>query len=240
MSFDIIYQGVINSVRLIFEPTELERTVEEKQFIDKIWEKEKTDSTIYNGPMFGVKGHEFSNGVMSIRGCRSSYREFVGTRTSFVEKFGFKSIVNPLSVGCLIISIDNKIIFGRRSGNVDLAKYKITVPSGWVDPTQDLVNNEIDVVAVVKREIKEELGIFPVEISNIRCLGLIFNHTSRQTFLPFCGVTTLNFKEILTRARDGEFSEILGFENIDEILLRDDLSDVAKPTLEFYKRHVKV
>ena len=240
MVYDILFEGPFELVEIIYDKMSIIRTQEQNQLIEEIWKNvTKENPYIYNGDLVGIKQHQTAQNRLEVQVCKSTYKEFIGTRDSFyVKKFGMKNIANPLSVCALIITSDDKIVLGKRSKFVDLSKLKLTIPSGWIDPSKDLKFNKIDAFEVIKRETGEELGIYQNELT-LKCLGLVFNRMFNHSFIPFWGITKLDSSTIFERKRNDEFSELVKFENnVGKLLSKhhEQLSDVAKATLFLYKK----
>ena len=90
----------------------------------------------------------------------TDYKELVGTRGhEFIRRYGREQSANPLSVGAVLVTMDNRIILGKRSAaGIDVGKSAISVPAGCVDPKKDtstiIDNNEnsIDIFNAIRRE----------------------------------------------------------------------------------------
>jgi hypothetical protein len=70
----------------------------------------------------------------------TDFREFVGTRGhEFIRIYGRKQSANPLSVGAALVTMDNRIILGKRSAaRIDAGKSTISVPAGYIDPEKKM------------------------------------------------------------------------------------------------------
>jgi 8-oxo-dGTP pyrophosphatase MutT (NUDIX family) len=184
----------------------------------------------------------------------TDYKEFVGTRNpEFIATFGKKQISNPLSVGAVLITEDNKLILGRRSSSIDGSKYALSVIAGYLDPQKDILHihnkdgsDYVDIVDIfhgIEREIYEETGIAAYDVVELVCLGIIANRKQNQMNIPFCGILNISSDEVITKrseTQDSEFSEILFVQNdlrsINEFMntQSNEFSDLLNSTLGIY------
>jgi 8-oxo-dGTP pyrophosphatase MutT (NUDIX family) len=213
----------------------------------------------YNGPLFRVnKWSDFNSrdGLQKIELhlTDTDYKEFVGTRNpEFIATFGKKQISNPLSVGAVLITEDNKLILGRRSSSIDGSKYALSVIAGYLDPQKDILHihnkdgsDYVDIVDIfhgIEREIYEETGIAAYDVVELVCLGIIANRKQNQMNIPFCGTLNISSDEVITKrseTQDSEFSEILFVQNdlrsINEFMntQSNEFSDLLNSTLGIY------
>ena len=80
----------------------------------------------------------------------TTYDDFYITQTKeFPEKFPNEIISIPLSVGCILITKDNYLIFGIRNNKVALESGKTTVVSGMVDDTDIIDLKQVDVCSSI-------------------------------------------------------------------------------------------
>ena len=211
----------------------------------------------FDGPLFRVDKYNIlkcENEINQIELYLSDtdYKEFVGTRDSdFHASFGQDKIAFPLSVGSILVTSDNKLVFGKRSSDIDAEKNTISVVAGYLDPRKDFVRTtyldsdgwKIDIFCGIQREILEETGIEPVNIVDLFCMGLIDNKQYRQMNIPFYASLNISAKEI-TKMRekltDTEFSGLLFIENNKRSISRlkemsaNKFSDIIIPILEIY------
>jgi hypothetical protein len=231
------------------------------QFIESKWRHFVANNpNSFNGTLFRVDGYNIqnnnnNNNLIELQLSDTDYKEFVGTRDcEFVRRFGIQYTANPLSVGAVLVTKDNKIVLGKRAEDiVDVGKSKVSVVAGYLDPKQDMVNsdaadddnNNIDIFSAVKREIYEETGIIEEKhIIDLMCMGLIANKENNQINIPFYCKLNIPAKEFEVKnssSSQKEFSKIIIIDNsvqsIDDFIsaTENQLSDIIIPTLWIYK-----
>lgn len=121
---------------------------------------------------------------------------------------------------CGIIEIDGKVLLVRHTYGT--AKDKILLPGGYVK------ENEIPTFAI-EREIFEE--------TNVICKA---NELFAMQFKSeqWCAVFTLDYKSGTPTSDGYENSEILLL-SVDELLEREDLTNMSREILKTYKNHRK-
>jgi 8-oxo-dGTP pyrophosphatase MutT (NUDIX family) len=222
-----------------------------KNIIETRWlEFKSSNPEAFNGPLLKVHKYKIHKNFgrvtrIDLHLTETDYKEFVGTRDSkFVTKFG----ANPLSTSTVIVTRDNKLIFGKRSSDVDTSKFKISVLAGYIDPNKDIMtlangNRQVDIFEGAIREVCEESGIQRSNIIDFTCLGLLYNTEQNQTNVPFYARLNISGKDLARfhkKMRDTEFSEFIIIENCRpsirkfEELHYSEFSDVMSPVLELY------
>ncbi len=97
-------------------------------------------------------------------------------------------------MGTILVTSDNKLVFGKRSLSIDASKDTISVVVGYLDPHKDFVrqttfcsdnSNKIDIFSGSRREIHEETGIQEKNIVDLVCIGIIDNKQQNQMNVPF-------------------------------------------------------
>lgn len=119
---------------------------------------------------------------------------------------------------CGIVEIDDKVLFVRHTYGV--AKDRILLPGGYVK------ENEIPTFAI-EREICEETSI-SCKVKNLFSMQF----KSEQ----WCAVFTMEYKAGKPTSDGYENSEILLL-NIDEALVREDLTNMSRELLKAYKNN---
>jgi hypothetical protein len=212
----------------------------------------------FDGPLFRVDNYKIlkkKNEINQIELYLSDtdYKEFVATRDSdFIASFGQDKTACPLSVGSVLVTNDNKLVFGKRSSKIDAEKDRISVVAGYLDPRKDFVCRpdsdsetcKIDIFYGVRREILEETDIQPINIVDLYPIGLIDNKENHSMNIPFYARLNISAEEIVRKRKklaDTEFSELIFIENseqsINDLITRtvDIFSDIIIPILQIYK-----
>ena len=114
--------------------------------------------------------------------CNSDFKHFIATNTNEYKRiFGIDRVIKPVSVGTMIVTLDNYWIIGRRSGTYDYeGAYNLV--SGYMDPDKDIINFQPAAFSAIKRELTEEVGVLNDDIDDVICLGYSNNN---QPYLPF-------------------------------------------------------
>jgi 8-oxo-dGTP pyrophosphatase MutT (NUDIX family) len=254
MSYQILAKGIFipKDIRTLYKHDKrLPQSQEALQFIESKWnEFVNNNSKAFNGPLFRVDEYNIiRNNFIKLELSNTDYKEFVGTRDHrFVNKFGKEYIANPLSVGALLMTQDNKIILGKRSpADTDIGKNKISVIAGYLDPNKDLDKrtNMVDVFRAVSREIYEEIGITDNNIVDMICIGLIDNKKHNQINLPFYTKLDISVEQIKTSImtpQEKEFSQIITIDSSVRSIAKfldsykgEEISGIVIPTLTIYK-----
>ncbi len=119
---------------------------------------------------------------------------------------------------CGIVEIDSKILFVRHTYGV--AKDRILLPGGYVK------ENELPTFAI-EREIFEETSV------NCQAKDLFSMQFKSE---QWCAVFTMEYKSGTPESDGYENSEILLL-TIDEVLERDDLTNMSRELLNAYKNN---
>lgn len=208
-------------------------------YIKREWVKiQKKNPALFAGDLVGVTHYQTSDKLIEIGTIHSTYDDFFVSNThEFLQKFPLEEPPNPLSVGIILVTNDEKIVLGIRNNNVAHQKNTLTVPSGMIDKTDVINDNQVDSFHAIIREVFEETNIPQHSLFDMRCIGLIWNGLHRQTYMPFFGRTNLKSNDIKEMFHTGEFSELVFIPNsVDSINDLGQISDIARPTMEIYKK----
>lgn len=241
--YQILHKGEFSSdqVQITYREGRIQQHEEALQFISTKWKKAQAEnSELFNGRLYRLDNHTVTKNLLQLSVSDTDYKEYVGTRDiDFVNKFGMEFTSNPISVGIVLITLDNKIILGRRTNDVDIEKSKIAVMAGYADPSLDCKENKPDLFYAVKREVSEELLIDMNSISNLKSLGLVYNSCRNQTYMPFQGQIQA-YADDIQNFNKKEFSQIIMIDNEKQTIIdfigamKELLSDITVPTLKIY------
>lgn len=189
MGFKILISGMFHEKDLVIIHINKEKKYPKKikSFIDKICkEKIASDETKNDSKLFRVDSYKLKNKKLFLVLENTSYKCFIGTgNKEFVSKFGLKNIANPLSVGAVVVTSDNKLIIGKRLNNLYFNPGKYSIFGGTMDRKKDFFDGSPNPFKAILREIHEEIGIREIPIKTITCLGLVYNLDYYQTYMPF-------------------------------------------------------
>jgi hypothetical protein len=222
-----------DNIKTFYEPKRINQTENVVEFIESEWSDfVDKNSTAFNGRLFRVDRYNLKeNNLIELHLNDTDYKEFVGTRDyEFIRRFGSENAANPLSVGAVMVTNDNKIVLGKRSKDIDIGKSKNSVAAGYLDPEKDMTNSAnsdstVDIFSGIKREIYEETGITNGDIVGLVCMGLINNKEKNQINAPFYCKLDISAKEFETnkRPQQAEFSQVIMIDNtvrsIDEFIM---------------------
>jgi 8-oxo-dGTP pyrophosphatase MutT (NUDIX family) len=194
-------EGILlpENIDCLYSLNRIEFRKNEKSFIEREWEKEvKRNPTTFDGKLFHVKRYSFSQSRLMLDTCKSSFKEWLGTKNSkFKEASSENKIIRPLSVGSMIVTADNKWVIGRRRLKTHGFERQYAVVGGYMDPDKDLLNSKPDPFFAVKREIEEETGIDKMwDIDNVKCLGL---NDVDQPYLAFNVQLKISSEELISK-----------------------------------------
>jgi hypothetical protein len=226
-----------NRITISYNSKKHSRGKLEKEFINSKWENQKRKKgLLFNGKMFGVGSYAITKNAIRLTLFQTTYKEYVGTRSSqFVKKFGIQNIANPLSIGCILETLDDKVVIVKRSSNVDTSKGKFSIPSGWLSPSHDIKNGKIDVFCALKREIKEEIHLDEKHVGSLVCLGLVFNSKFYQTFMPFFAKLNVDSELLNKNSKNFEIQRIVFMPKRNLTRLnKSPSSDILAPTIKLY------
>lgn len=214
----------------------------------------------FNGPLFRMDSYVLDRTPKGIDRIElflsdTDYKEFVGTRDpEFVTTFGKEKIGNPVSVGVILISKDNKLILGKRSSKIDADKSSISVVAGYLDPQKDIIrdhhsnSDKVDIFYGICREIYEETGIEVKDFVELICIGVLVNRRHNQVNIPFYCKLNILARDVLNRAykcSKREFAELFAVQNTEQSLEElmekpeHEISDILSPIFSAY-RHVNL
>lgn len=210
----------LENVDCFYSPDRIPFNSTERLYIDKEWTQEvRKKPIIFDGKLFHVKRQEFLLSQLIFHTCKSSFKEWVGTKDNkFKLLFGQNRVVRPLSVGTMIITSDDRWIIGRRQKTYDF-EGQYTLLAGYMSPDKDIVNSKPDPFIAIKREIEEETGISKdQDIRTIKCLGV---DGTNQPYLAFTTQLRLSHNEMISKKpAEKEFRKLEGYQH-DKKTLKD-------------------
>lgn len=190
--------------KISYEQKCLPFTDEMKAFIKAHWSEVRQKwPKIYNDKLYHVVYTNSSESNIVFHTINSNYMEYVGTRVpEFRKSFGGSCIVNPLSVGLLVVTADGKIPIGRREF-VDTWKGFYSTVAGYVQHPKK-PRTPPDINKTITQELLEEAAIAREEISNMSFLG-----SSGNSYLIYEVAVRTSFFELTSRKpTEIEFSKL--------------------------------
>uniref|UniRef100_A0A8C4SFD8 Nudix (nucleoside diphosphate linked moiety X)-type motif 22 n=1 Tax=Erpetoichthys calabaricus TaxID=27687 RepID=A0A8C4SFD8_ERPCA len=173
--------------------------------IEVIWQQKCSEKPwLFNGSKFRIHSVSLERGILYIRLGLTCYRDFIATNWALeapsLQQQGLKDLGNsqaylaePLGVGAMLHTIDDKFVFLRRSQQVGEAPGQIDIPGGHPEPkavaqgipeeaihlehlSQDLVVKEL--FFSVMAEIRDEVNIPLNFLKKPILMGIARNNTS--------------------------------------------------------------
>jgi 8-oxo-dGTP pyrophosphatase MutT (NUDIX family) len=187
--FKILVDGAFNRQQLSISYRDEEKNYpkEAVKLIDRIWlQKVSSGTRLFDGKLFGVISYSVKGQVLFLELQNTSYKYLVGTGDrEFISSFGHKETANPLSVGAVVVTSDNRFVVGKRRNDLYFNPGKYSIIAGTMDREKDFTDGKPDPFRAVLRELLEEKGVNQNSIREILCLGLIYNVDYNQSYLPF-------------------------------------------------------
>jgi hypothetical protein len=140
--------------------------------IERVWGMmgQKPGVHLFDGRMCRLESYSATEKELSMVFSDITYKSFAGTNMhnpQFVAQYGETAMANPLGISVALISADGFLAMGRRNERVAYYPGRIHPFAGALEPEDGL-----DVFEAVGRELKEELGLSPEELGQIKCLGM--------------------------------------------------------------------
>lgn len=137
-----------------------------------------------------------TEGKFTLRTQRGDYSQVVGTKSH--PEWGLKAQV--LAV-CCALECPQGIVIEQRSARVAALPGKWHIaPSGSLQPPQRPWQTLLT-------EAREELGLEPSELEQVRCLGMLYGERSGVYQLACSARTAVSFESILARRRSGAWEQ---------------------------------
>ena len=243
MSSQLLISGLYDEqhVQVAFTPQKYTRNNHVQDYIKNQWnEVIKKNPSMFAGDLLGVKENNSDSKNIRLDTILTRFDDYyiVGT-PNFQQKFPDEKNTNVLSAGCILVTSDNYLVFGKRSDKLVISPGKITIVSGMVDRNDVVDNKKADLFSCIKREIKEEVGVSSNEIHDLICIGLVNKSNNKGIFVPFFARLTISFEKLCEKSNDGELTELIKTTNSETGILKilekpSNLSSVASASLQIY------
>jgi 8-oxo-dGTP pyrophosphatase MutT (NUDIX family) len=177
------------AVRTRWFDQRLHMTEELTRLISVAWTDATIEATsrgrsLYAGPMTRLLDWTAGGDTLTLDLGPTDFREFVGTNVSHPERAlqsGRDALANPVGISVAVLTTDGQLVIQQRSQQVFEYPGFFHVCGGNVEPIDVAGPEPPGVLAAVRRELDEELGIGAQQTARLICLGLIEN---RETFKP--------------------------------------------------------
>jgi 8-oxo-dGTP pyrophosphatase MutT (NUDIX family) len=189
LGFKILVSGVFRKEQLIISYKSKEKRYprEDMEMIEAIWQKKKSSGIeLFDGKLFELVSYRGKDQALFLELQNTSYKYLVGTVDhEFASSFGPTKTANPLSVGAVVVTSDNRFVVGKRRSDLYFDPGKYSIIAGTMDREKDFTEGTPDPFKAILRELSEETGVNEEQAREVLCLGLIYNTDYNQTYLPF-------------------------------------------------------
>lgn len=149
---------------------------------------------LFDGPMCRLETWSASAQNLELSLSRTSYKPFLGTNlhnAHLADRFGVEILANPVGLSTILQTSDRWLLLGRRNEAVAYYPGRVHPFAGALEP-----DDEVNVFAEVRRELREELAMSERDIAQMRCIGLVEDRRLRQPELIFLTATTLTRDQV--------------------------------------------
>ncbi len=211
---------------------------EAKQFIDKLFEeRKKNNEKIFNGLVYGLTNFEVYGRKIFLSFEKGDYKTYLATMDNGYKKYILENnfFILPIGICGVITTKDNKLIFAGETKFCNSIKFL----SGFVSVEDITQEEQINILHVINRECKEEIGDLKLFNNSIigaiktNCCTFVTNHDTNYT--------SNEIKEIY---KNNTFEDKYEMENmffmdndektIEEMIMNSKLNEVGKIALRFY------
>jgi 8-oxo-dGTP pyrophosphatase MutT (NUDIX family) len=169
----------------------------------------------------------------------TTYKPFFGTNMShpeLFERYGPDVMANPVGVSPALETSDDFLLLGRRNAAVVYYPNRVHPFAGAPEP-----DDNGDLFAAVRRELKEELSLETSAAPEVRCAGVVLEQALRQNEFIFRVRTTLSRADVESRLDRQEHCAAYVVpateEGVDDAIEDPTLTPVAVATLLLWGRH---
>lgn len=217
LEFEILAQGLYRPEQLIitYDPTlTMPKTPEIAAWMDELWEQKlalarANKTLLFESPLFRlIEVSTQPDGTLHLLLGDTTYKEYVTTRESaFASKHPRSELGNALSVCSVVETSDGHILLDKREG-VDVYVGRYHVIGGFFERGLDMTEavEQPDPFSAIRREIREETGVQPEDITVQYCLGTVYDVATPHGEL--CFLTQLHITLDEVRQREPEDREI--------------------------------
>ena len=195
---------------------------------------------LFDGPVCRFESlRTYASGRLLVRLSRTSYRVLVGTNfchPEFDDLYGRDVMANAVGVSTGLLTADGFWVMGRRNHSVAYYPGRVHPFAGSIE-----LADRIDLFANAERELREELGLLPPEITGTRLVGFVEDNLLRHPEAIFSARTTRTRDAVVAgldaAEHDGSWS-VPGTPDAVAAALHDaELTPVAKAALLLGGRH---
>lgn len=181
------------------------------------------------------------SGTLFINFVRTEGKDFIGASNWALWRdrglpLDMQRLPNPLVTSSVIVTADGKMIIQVRGANAHQSG-NIDALGGHLDIDKDVDDQRrVNFVQSALREVQEESGLRPEHVTNVNCLGLIYNyHDTSHYAMPFVVETGLTAEELVNLERSEEEKKQVNLMVVEpNVCLSDDPSNVKNVIRRYY------
>jgi len=211
--FQAIGRWEAADVQVRWVPENRPRHDEVEKVIEQAWKdaQSRPGLKLFDGPMCRLE--RFAAGkTLELDLSPTSYRIFWGTNLNnsrLAQKYGPASLANAVGLSCAVESGDGFLMLGRRNASVAYYPSRVHPFAGTLEPSE-----KVDVFAEARRELTEELGFGPDDISSFVCTGIIEDVSIGQPELVFSVKSSRTRSQIQSKLDPTEHDSLITIEPI--------------------------
>lgn len=218
------------STRLV--PSTFHLTTEQQQLVEKAWTTACAvpGRHLFDGPLCRLEGLTSSPDHLHLDLSITSYKWFYGTNGEHPE---WPIRADGVGTSAVLVTGDGWLLCGKRAAS--MAFYP-----GWAHPFGGCLepSESLDLLHEMERELTEEIGLRPDEITGLRCLGLVRTPRLQQPELLYFAPTQVSRRTLEQRLDHSEHSACWGVradaQAVQAALQGNDLTPVTRAVLQRY------
>ncbi len=172
--------------------------------IARTWEAElalaqEWGGNLYNGNLVRVRSLRAGESTLMLSLGPTNYRDFLGTNLCGAApafRAGGNFLANALGVSATVITRDGHLAYGRRSHRVAYHAGFVHTFGGMVEDNDRQDDGSFNLFGCIKREVCEELGLRPAQLSGVRHVGFVRDLALQQPEMLFDVTITLARAEL--------------------------------------------
>ncbi|XP_037072618.1 uncharacterized protein LOC119093719 [Pollicipes pollicipes] len=245
-----------DDVSVCFDPARFARKTNpaQEQAIDSQWRRQcRQNPRLFNGSKFRYAGLRWT-GAPQLQLGLTSYREHIGTNCRAGQRLLQEAgaavhgdrqafLADPLGVGALLLTADNRLAFVRRALWTGEYPGRLDRPGGHAEP-DELPRAELaepaavldEVFESVRRELRDELGVPLTHLSRAYLTGVLRDRDmgGRPTleFVVRCSLPSSELERIYNEGKHAEADESLGLVFLTRLELFSDSCVIRVPELD--------
>jgi 8-oxo-dGTP pyrophosphatase MutT (NUDIX family) len=221
--YRIIYTGVFTEEDFRYEvlPGKRKYKPETRQLIKQSWQEARLNPglNLFNGPVVSLisagmtANPETGRNRLYLKVQATDYKSFYGTNVCNPNAIPKAELANPLAVCAVVETTDGTVFVGRRSEKLAETSGLWHVPGGTL-------SKPVSPLAVMRKELAEELNLADEDIQTALCLGFAENLLMKKPeFLCYfhLNISERQLNAKLEHAPDADEHEETAFVPLEEL-----------------------